>query len=314
MGDRDNEVVVQLPPRLATLPHFRPDIEWLTLSTQLISIATPDQNTHCFLTLYRALPTDLQKDYKHLLLSREENTYDALQTELTNRFTIPDHAKFNALYNLESIGDRSPLQFLRDLRRKFSEATETNPEHLRYAFAMGMPPEYRNVILSQDATNLDETSKVANDMWQINSNSRVNLPPINSANFNSQSQTNRASVTPSGDNSKLCDLILDLSAQMKSMSSRIHQLESSQSVRSASTYNNKQKQNTYYAQPRPTNNLNKGCPPTPSDSNRQNLCYFHACFGRRARKCNAPCTWPNFKIPPHRCDQRQCPWDLYNLN
>ena len=315
MGD---DVPVPQPPRLAFLPEFRAEIEWLTLSTRLISIATPDNNTHFFLTIYRALPTDLQKDYKNLLLSEEINTYEALRTELTNRFTIPDHAKFNALYNLETIGDRSPMQFLRDLRRKFTDADETNLEHLRYAFAMGMTPEYRNVILSQGATHLDETAKMADDMWHINTSSKSALP-INATNFHAPSHfpkppTTFASVPASNDNNKLCDLILDLSAQITTMSSRINQLESQSSRNTGTNYAVAQKQKLINPEQRSSNSHRRGCPPPPSDTNRFNLCYYHACFGRKARKCNDPCQWPNVKIPPHQCNQSPCPWDIFNLN
>ena len=45
-------------------------------------------------------------------------------TDLTpeKRLAMPDHLKFQAFSQLEAIGDRSPAQYLWDLRRKYQAA------------------------------------------------------------------------------------------------------------------------------------------------------------------------------------------------
>ena len=117
-----------------------------------------------FITLYRHLPCHIQRDYQDLLISDEENTYDELIKLLKKRLAMPDHLKSQALHQLETIGDRSPTQFLRDKRRKYQVAGEASFTNLHYAFALGLPPDFRNVIFSFDTKNLDTAALRVKDI------------------------------------------------------------------------------------------------------------------------------------------------------
>ena len=92
-------------PTLAKLDTFQPTLPWLNLAHKLISVATPDNNTAQFLTLYMALPPEFQEDYENLLNSTEDTTYGQLRTALTQRFTLPIHSHFDSLYSTDPIGD-----------------------------------------------------------------------------------------------------------------------------------------------------------------------------------------------------------------
>ena len=72
--------------------------------------------------------------------------------QLTDRFALPYHAKFQTFHTLERIGDRSPKQFLRDLRSTYKAAGGINNTNLRYAFALGLPQEYTNIVFASNPT------------------------------------------------------------------------------------------------------------------------------------------------------------------
>ena len=117
-----------------------------------------------FITLYCHLPRHIQRYYQDLI-SNEENTYDELIKLLKKRLAMPDHLKFQALHQLEAIGDRSPTQFLRDLRQKYQTAGEVSLTNLRYALALGLPPDLRNVKFSFDTKDLDTTALRVKELY-----------------------------------------------------------------------------------------------------------------------------------------------------
>ena len=152
-------------PSIDTLPTYSPDDEWLQLSLKIITTSGNTGNTARFLALYKALPKEVQRDYKTLLTSNNPNTYNDLVRELTSRFQMPDHTKFQTLHTLEPIGDRSPKQFLRDLQNKYQAAGGISNNNLRYAFALGLPTEFRNVVFSTNPNNLTDAANIVDDMW-----------------------------------------------------------------------------------------------------------------------------------------------------
>ena len=81
---------------------------------------------------------------------------------------MPDHLKFQALHQLEAIGDRSPTQFLRDLRRKYQAAGEVSLTNLRYALALGLPPDLRKIIFSFETKDFDTAALRVEELYNTN--------------------------------------------------------------------------------------------------------------------------------------------------
>ena len=151
-----------------SLPKFVVDEQWLSLSTKIIEMTKMSCNKIKFITLYSHLPRHIQRYYQDLLISNEKNTYDELIKLLKKRLAMPDHLKFQALHQLEAIGDRSPTQFLRDLRQKYQTAGEVSLTNLRYALALGLPPDLRNVKFSFDTKDLDTTALRVEELYDTN--------------------------------------------------------------------------------------------------------------------------------------------------
>lgn len=333
------------PNLLVTLPNFTSDESWLLLSDKIIEASNIKEDTHKFLILYKSLPPSLQKDYQKLLSADDDDDlYDQLVHELNSRFTMRDSEKFKTLHTLEMMGDRTPKQFLRDLQNKYTAAGGITNQNLKYAYALGLPVEYRHIVFSNSHDNLDDAAAQVEDIYSMNKQlnnfsayggnpvltSSVTLaetmsqPTVNAANISKQS------LNLEKENLRLANALADMTETLKKLNTRIDNLENKnvhqQPSLSANHFPKHQSINpfqNYYPNPtsaNPSSKLNSNspafknyCPITPSANNSYGLCFYHCSFGVNARKCDGNCNWSNFKIPPHSCSLNPCPWDRYNV-
>ena len=311
-------------PQISSLPDYSPDDDWLQLSLRIITASGNTSNTAKFLALYRALPKDVAKDYKALLVSNAATTYNDLVQELTARFQMPDHAKFQTLHTLESIGDRSPKQFLRDLRSKYQAAGGINNANLRYAFALGLPVEFRNLVFAADPNNLTDAAARVDDLWNANKSLTPQFNPYGQPQImsslpkpNSRTSVDNNQHSPAHlelENLRLNSALDEATDMIKKLGKRLDDLEASNAntSRSFESFNRRPDQrNQNFKFNRPSQ---PKCPKPPTAEDPQGLCFYHYSFGSKARKCGKEdCSWPNFKIPMHNCGHGPCPWDRFFL-
>ena len=183
---------------------------------------------------------DVQRDYKSSLISNNANTNTDLVKELTDRFQIPDHTKFQTFHTLEAIGDRIQKQFMMDLCSKYQATGGINNSNLRYAFALGLPQEFRNIIFASDLSNLTGAAAKVDDLWNANKCLASAFNPYAAAQltvdaFKSSPQINpSASSNPlsvemlSTENQGLNSTLEQMKDLMEKLNQRITQLEAPQ--------------------------------------------------------------------------------------
>ena len=248
-----------------------------------------------FITLYCHLPRHIQRYYQDLI-SNEENTYDELIKLLKKRLAMPDHLKFQALHQLEAIGDRSPTQFLRDLRRKFQTAGEVSLTNLRYALALGLPPDLRNVKFSFDTKDLDTTALRVKELYNTTnklSPSVDNIYSLCNNHVHSLQQPN-GNLLVDRDQNTLTKWFINCSKSQWFRPWTNCHLKKKQSY-SKLIFRNQQKNTSF------TNSLPPTCPPTHSEHNKMGLCYYHTVFGNKANKCAGDGSCLHFNVP-------KCTW------
>ena len=260
---------------LAKLDTFQPTLPWLNLAHKLISVATPDNNTAQFLTLYKALPPEFQEDYEKLLNSTEDNTYNQLRTALTQRFTLPLHSHFDSLYSPDPIGDRSPSDYLRAIRRKHRLANVDNEAQINYMFVQGLPQTFGSIVLSRNDADLDELALTLDTLWRLEKRSPKHS--INSTTHH-KSETQQDMV--------LLNMIKDLSSDILRLTARISELETANNTNRqvrppGRQYPDQRPKQIGPRQAYPTTN-SQTCPTPPNTYNRQGLCRFHCRFGAKA--------------------------------
>lgn len=303
-NDSPNTAMQAIP----NLPIFHPDEEWLILAKKLLENAGQISNTAKFLAIYKSLPRDIQKDCKEMLQSNENNTFDILCEELKRRFEIPAHVKFQNMYTHETIGDRSPIQFLRDLRRKHSSIGVTNLEHLQFAFAQGLPEQYKPLVFSDIPDNLDAIAERIEKLHNVSKSSMVATNPCSfqmnsySSSIPSGAIANMNSIEKEAQNMKdksmlnemrQTQLLEDLKETMTRMNQRLNEVESAisstkdrpmvqygQNIRSyPQRAMPQQKKTNYYKDT------------TKFKPNTNGFCKYHTRFGERSRNCVQPCNW-----------------------
>jgi hypothetical protein len=298
---------------IPSLPVFSPDEQWLTLSSRILEkTAINANNTAKFLALYSALPKDIQKDHQDLLVSDEEDTYKNLVAQLKKRFCLHDYQKFQSLHTLESIGDRSPTQFLRDLRHKYTAAGVKSDSNLRYAFACGLPAEYRNIIFASNPDSLNDAAARVEELWNANKailpGLQLNTPPLyqiqphkieHSAPLNCNADM---ALLKAEENLRLTKVVEDMSALIQNLNKRLDKLEQTSP---------QQSYNQYSSNSRKPPSMNSSCPPPPSPQNPQNLCRYHISFGAKAKNCIPGCQFIRLRVPAHQCNYRYCPWQKF---
>lgn len=297
-----------------TMPAFYPEATWVTLCERIITDAQIAGNATQFLSIYQALPVDIQQEFSSLLKSNAATTYADLLAGLRDRFKLPTSKKFEILYSIEHIGDRNPKHFLRHLRNKFKLANIDDAEQLKFAYARGMPQHYAVVALGTDAARIDEAANKLEDMYifeQANKSQAV-FNQVTASQYH-----NAASLDTSVNNPQICtqssvsDMnirqLISENTQLKDRLSSLEKEIAKLNVNSKGSYQNPRL--PQYVPPHKRNSV-VICHSIPSDTDRQGLCYSHLRFGDKAYNCQGSCSFTNMKSRKHTCTS-PCAWSNF---
>lgn len=339
-------IVTQVTYTIDALPPFHHDEHWLELSRVIIDASGSPSELNKFLALYKSLPEHIQRDYKNILLSDSGDTkYIELLKELKKRLATPKHAAFDRLYSKEDIGDRSPTQFLRDLKRKF-EGTSISLDHLQHAFAVGLPIEYRTVVFSSDSSSLTEVAYRVEQLFNANKsmnnkNNSISAYEVKAKNVQKERSTEVTDELRL-ENQRMRSALQEAVENIKSLTSKVDELtrnksfkprnvnkqmsnniattqhQNSNNFQPQNNYQQQNNQNAHYIPPHARQNDNSqtkfmsnsnNCPPIPDNIP---LCFYHKRFGVHAVKCEpeSMCKWTTFTIPQHQCTG-YCIWYKY---
>jgi len=297
---------------LPSLPEFSYDVNWITLVDRIITDANITANSTKFLLLFKSLPPEIQSDNSALLTSNAATTYADLVQALQDRLQLPAHKKFENLFSIEPIGDRNPRMFLRQLRNKYAASGGITDENLRYAYAWGLPQQYRIVALTTDPNRLDDAAKKIEDMWYTEkamrggANNLFNQCPVSSATLN-QHQCTSCNSLQTPQLTRLIEENLQLKTELSMTDKKIRKLEDDVKKLAQGPAQKNNHSGTKYIPPH-QRNYAVSCPPLPTFNSRGGLCFFHSQFGNNAYKCSAPCAIEEFR--GHRCSNA-CPWPRF---
>ena len=150
------------------------------------------------------------------------------------------------------LGDLRPTQLLRRMQQLLGDSAATSGPLLRELFLQRIPPNVRIVFASSgDAKSLDELATLADKILDA-------------------AHTSMASIAPTSLPREVDDLRTEVA--------RLKELVGSLSAGDRSTQ---------YRSPSPRHQPRSRTPPPASS---HSLCWYHARFGDRARKCTPPCS------------------------
>ena len=217
-------------------------------------------------TKYEYLVASLSPEYatqvRDLILHVPDTTpYDALKRQLIARTAVPQQTRLQQLFHSTELGDQRPTQLLRRMKQLLGpDMAGADGTLLRELFLQRLPANVRMVLASsgEDAT-LEELAERGDKIIAAAS------PAV-------------ASVAPSHKPSEWDQLrseVLRLQETVSALAS------SGRPPRQQSPYRLSQ-----HRSPSPHRLSRQGSPPP-----HRTICWYHARFGNKARKCSAPCSY-----------------------
>ncbi|XP_026482724.1 uncharacterized protein LOC113390949 [Ctenocephalides felis] len=216
-----------------------------------------------------------QLDCKYLLQIEDvinsppaENKYIKLKEELIKRLSISERQRIRQLLLQEELGDRSPSQFLRHLR-SLVETTTVDNSLLREIWIQRLPAQTQQILQTQINGDLEELASLADKICEIAQ------PPVVAATSNNQQQDIIQKLIDKND--QLTQRVEDLTEQLAKLTYRSRLNLSAN--RNCSPF--RQDRSNHFFRPRSTSR----------SRNRKTFCWYHAKFGKKARKCESHCSF-----------------------
>lgn len=192
-----------------------------------------------------------------LLNPPASNKYDTLKNRMIQELSDSENKQIRKLLSELQLGDDRPSQLLRKMREL--AGTAISDEFLRTLFLQRLPSDMQS-ILSISSESLDNMAKMADKIADVRSDTVAgNLCAIGGERSNS-------SDSPLNEMAALRAEIAALTKQVQKLS-REHSRGRSRGRYSKSPHRRK-------------------------EDSAGDFCYYHENFGKKARKCRSPCSFP----------------------
>ena len=257
-------VAVKVPPFWAH------DVElWFINLEGQFALANVTKQITKFHYVVGNLPPEYARNVRPLLKDPKEGTaYDDLKAELLKSTSTTLQERLQQLVDREELGDRKPSQFLAILQNLMGETTVSD-ELMRGFFLRRMPPMVCAVLATLPAdAPVSQLATVADAVIAAAPSTAV--PPIQQVNAENAG-TPKTSSAPVGAVGGLTveDRLARLEQQMANLNKQLKRLSYRNHSRGRSVSRD-----------------------TSQEPNKEGPCFFHRKFGDKARRCEAPCTYP----------------------
>lgn len=215
-------------------------------------------------TKYNALVATIDSDIlahiSDVILNTPTNDkYNTLKNRLIAEFADSDSQRIKKLLSDLPLGDKKPSLLLREMRELSSG--QLTDDILRNLWMQRLPKQVQS-ILSASSERLQELAMLADKIHEVTSDSSV---------FSLATNSGQNSVT---------DQIKALTAQVQNLTEKVEKLSFNRSRNFSK--NRFQKRNLSRSPSRPRDN---------SYDSTSGMCFYHARFQDKAKKCNAPCNY-----------------------
>lgn len=182
-----------------------------------------------------------------------EGRYEFLKSELIARLSSSKEQKVRQLLSEQQLGDRKPSAFLRHLRSLAGTDVGNKSGILRELWMRRLPQEVQRILMAQKDLDLDKVAEIADAIVDT---------PMSS---HSALSVHAASAVPA-----VPDLV-SMAKCIEELTKKVDALANSRS-RSSSRSRSRSRSSS-------------------KSRSTSQLCWYHARFGTKARKCVTPCTW-----------------------
>lgn len=196
------------------------------------------------------------------------NKYETIKRELINRLSTSQQLRLKQLLEHEEIGDRTPSQFLRHLRNLAGNTVQD--EFLRTLWLNRLPNTMQAILATQADLSLTKIADIADKIKEASAIAQIHSIP-------SSLQIVKGSTH---------DEIRELKEQVKQMSIQIAELSR---ARSRDRQTGHRRSGSRSSSFRYRDNS--------KSTETQDICWYHRCYGERAKKCKPPCNYQTGNEP-----------------
>ena len=301
---------------------------WFMIVDRALASQKVEDAQQKFDLVLQALPEHIQLEIKPTVVQiinaphdANYHPYDTLKAKVIDAVTIPETQRLTQLLEKESIGTRTPSQFLTQLRNLQGDNpnAQTDNKYLHHIFLKNLPTNTRTLLVAQKDQTLDQMAATADLVHNMNAPSRsisnINLEtPIPNIDSHTLTHTNddnlhskiaKISFTTDENKDKQRDseyritrlerqlkdqeedykkLINDLKSEITELCTSVRQLTYQRSsTRSNDRGRSSSRTGKSHSQHQHQNSSNS--------SFNNGLCYYHYHYGDNARNCVQPCNY-----------------------
>lgn len=250
---------LKLPPFWSQDPEL-----WFTQIEAQFAVKGITQDQTKFDHLVSSLQPETATEVRDVLISPPNTQkYKALKKAIVERTTVSTKKRLQQLLTSEQLGDRTPSQLLRRMRQLTGNKVDVvSNELLKTLWVQRLPPSVQAVIATRLSTedSLETLASTADLIMEV-------VP----------SMTIMAASSVKKPTDEMESLKMELAELKKKFSSFRSDGRRPKDSRSPGT-----------------KSVFKGRSPTPprKKSDDDTICWFHRKFGRDAKNCRAPCSYP----------------------
>ena len=262
-------VSIKLPPFWPQDPEL-----WFTqVEAQFLTRGVTTEQTK-FAYVVASLQPEVAQEIRDILLNPpDSDQYKTIRKELIHRTSQSQQRRLHQLIIAEELGDRKPSQLLRKMQQ-LSGDVKMDDKMLRQLFLQRMPTNVQAILASSsDSVKIEELASLADKILEVTPTlshvSHVAASPV----YNPPAPPTGATAAPSTTD-ELKDLVKALTLQVGELTKTVEKMSRGRSQSRSNSPSGRSRSQS----PREV----------PSDSD---LCWYHYFYGKRARKCTAPCNF-----------------------
>jgi hypothetical protein len=273
-----SRVAVRLPPFWPE----RPDVWFLQADSQF-SIAGISQEVTKFHYIVSHLDQRYAEEIDDLIASPpQHNPYTTLRTTLLKRLSFTLEQRHHQLMNLADMGDRTPSQFLRYIRRLAPDASDSL---LRSFWIKHLPSHVQFALSCQSDANLEAAAEYADRIFASNPS------PFSVTSGTIRTFPSEYRRSPSPDHHSTSEVQHSTHLNRRSPSRRYFtsDRQSSSPPRHSLNRRSSSRRRSYT----PSSRQYRRTSPSSSFRRENNspICWYHQRFGRLAHNCTPPCSY-----------------------
>lgn len=269
-GSTNDSAASQPSPVSVRLPPFTPakPALWFALIERYFETANITTEEAKFTHAVLSLDTRYTAEIEDLILQpHKDHPFITLKEQLVKRLSASQEEKTRELLEKATIGERKPSQFLRELR-SLGGAVFTD-DVLRTIWNSRLPHDMQAILSTQQTLTLDQLADLADNIKATYQNG-------------STSQISEVQQEPTPLEERLYSKITQLISELRTEINENLKLEINAMQREGRLTQGQTDRSRPHARSRSSSRKR------PFNSE---LCWYHNCFGAKARKCTSPCNF-----------------------